>query len=513
MFGQMNETASITLSESLNLLFEKAPIRSAEDFWLFEEEVYRTSALHGDRIAAMELERVHCDAAFVEWAVEMARETSPCRLVNKGWRETSVLLQGGSRIVIKTPYLREDRHGKPGPRREKRGRNGAGIYPVLEALGIRDGVSPATRSEIALHVVQAASYREAADMLKRRGLVCETSTLVRIANATARADISLRDAVLEAAGSIALPAGGPLAGRRVRVSLDGGRVRVKINHRGRRTKKGRHRFSTPWREPRVVVIEILDEEGRPDPLKLPLYDGLIDCADAVFSLLIGYLRLLGAANSSVVELISDGADWIWDRAERLITEAEIPREKLVEVLDFYHASQYLCATVELIRTLDGKERHALFDRLLHDLRHDREGVFRLIEELKRLGEGHPDSGMEKCIAFFERHAHRMRYAKLDEMKLSVGSGCVESAIRRTINLRFKAPGSFWEERTVSGLIHLRAHFKAGRWDQLMRRILARKFGVPSFDRIRENGQSPSRTGTLMHTRSADDYHQDEAVQI
>jgi hypothetical protein len=45
--------------------------------------------------------------------------------------------------------------------------------------------------------------------------------------------------------------------------------------------------------------------------------------------------------------------------------------------------------------------------------------------------------------------------------LSIGSGQVESAVRRVINLRFKAPGSFWTETTVSGLMHLRAACKAG----------------------------------------------------
>jgi hypothetical protein len=36
------------------------------------------------------------------------------------------------------------------------------------------------------------------------------------------------------------------------------------------------------------------------------------------------------------------------------------------------------------------------------------------------------------------------------MKLPVGSGQVESAVRRVVNLRFKAPGSFWKEATVNG---------------------------------------------------------------
>ena len=59
-------------------------------------------------------------------------------------------------------------------------------------------VSPASRSEIALHVVQAASYLEAAQMLSRRGFACDVSSLVRITTATAEASTRLRDAALEA---------------------------------------------------------------------------------------------------------------------------------------------------------------------------------------------------------------------------------------------------------------------------------------------------------------------------
>jgi len=36
---------------------------------------------------------------------------------------------------------------------------------------------------------------------------------------------------------------------------------------------------------------------------------------------------------------------MWKRVERLRTLAEIPATKLVEVLDFYHASQYLYETI------------------------------------------------------------------------------------------------------------------------------------------------------------------------
>ena len=86
-------------------------------------------------------------------------------------------------------------------------------------------------------MVQAASYREAAAMLARRGLACDVSSLVRISTATAETSSRLRDAALAAALSLPVPPHGPLAGKRVRVSLDGGRVRIRRRRRGRKTAK------------------------------------------------------------------------------------------------------------------------------------------------------------------------------------------------------------------------------------------------------------------------------------
>jgi hypothetical protein len=163
-------------------------------------------------------------------------------LVNKGWKETSVLFLGGSRIVLKTPYLREDHRGKRGRQRTKWGKKGHGVYPVLEALGIREGLSPATRNEIALYTVQTGSSHEAKELLDRRGLGCDISTLTRIARSTAHTAIGLRDAALNTAKSLAIAVDGPLCDKRVRISTDGGRVRTRKNHRGRKTQRAAMRF-------------------------------------------------------------------------------------------------------------------------------------------------------------------------------------------------------------------------------------------------------------------------------
>jgi len=464
------------------LLAEPFP-QTPNDLLQLEQRLSAAAAQVADQMVLAQLTRAHEAGAFVTQALAHARAQSPVPLVHKGFRTTSVLLLGGTRLILETPYLREDRRGRRGRRRHTRGPSGAGCYPVLEALGIADRVSPATRSEIALHVVQAASYREAAAMLARRGLTCDVSSLVCMSTATAEASTRLRDAALAAALRVPVPRDGPLAGKRVRVSLDGGRVRIRRTHRGRKTTKGRHGFSTPWREPRLLVIDILDAQGQPDRLRLPLYDVLIGDAEAVWALLIGYLRLLGAAYADVVECIADGAAWIWKRVERLSSLAEIPASTLVEVLDFYHASQYLSETIATGRSLSKAQCRALYKRLRHALRHQTDGVEVVMEALRALATTRRGKAITRALRYMEAHAHRMRYATLEARKLSIGSGQVESAVRRVINLRFKAPGSFWTETTVSGLMHLRAAFKAGRWDNVMIGVMTDTWQTPRFEPV------------------------------
>ena len=108
------------------------------------------------------------------------------------------------------------------------------------------------------------------------------------------------------------------------------------------------------------------------------------------------------------------------------------------------------------------------------------GVQKVIAELKLMGKTRRGKKMKKAVEYFQKHINHMQYALLDEMKLPVGSGQVESAVRRVINLRFKSNGTFWKGETVEELMHLRAFFKAGRWEELMNRVLTGEFKMPSF---------------------------------
>ncbi|MCG8556046.1 MAG: hypothetical protein MJD61_12280, partial [Proteobacteria bacterium] len=48
-----------------------------------------------------------------------------------------------------------------------------------------------------------------------------------------------------------------------------------------------------------------------------------------------------------------------------------------------------------------------------------------------------------------------------------GSGAIESAMRRVINLRMKSNAKFWKQQNAEGMILLRSYLKAGRFDDLI----------------------------------------------
>jgi len=75
------------------------------------------------------------------------------------------------------------------------------------------------------------------------------------------------------------------------------------------------------------------------------------------------------------------------------------------------------------------------------------------------------------LNYFHKHINRMRYDQLRQNNLPCGSGIVESAIRRVINLRFKSPSTFWKCENVEKLIFLRAIFLAGRWNIMINNLV------------------------------------------
>ena len=86
----------------------------------------------------------------------------------------------------------------------------------------------------------------------------------------------------------------------------------------------------------------------------------------------------------ITDYILELADWRGKVMARLRTLAEIPLSTLVEVLDFYHASQYLSETIATGRSMSKAQCRALYKRLRHALRHQADGVEVVLEALHTL---------------------------------------------------------------------------------------------------------------------------------
>jgi hypothetical protein len=70
--------------------------------------------------------------------------------------------------------------------------------------------------------------------------------------------------------------------------------------------------------------------------------------------------------------------------------------------------------------------------------------------------------------YFIKNQSRLAYARLMAMKLPIGSGAIESTVRRVVNLRLKGPSIFWCRASAEAILLLRSYYQAGRWNLLKR---------------------------------------------
>jgi hypothetical protein len=437
-----------------------------------------TAAVLGAKLSDVLFVAPHKAAAMAE------AEAVGVKLKSHGNRRTVVQLLGGTKVLLHTLLLQPVARRRPGPKRKpgRRGKAGSGVYPGLAALGITGRVTPALSAEVAREVTEANSVRVATASLAERGLKIGLEPALRLTYLLAGRALEHRQewmtALEEQAERGESAPSGPLAGRRVVISLDGGRVRLRVPATaGRRNAKTGHRkYKAPWREPKLVTIYTIGPDGKRDTSFPVVLDGTMDDADAAVRLLIAHLRREGAHEAEHVMLIADGADWIWNRAEQIRTALGLTRAQFTEAVDWYHAVEYLGETAKKRRGWTDEERTKWLTRSTKRLKAgNAEGVVEMIDVLRV---GRYAKEMKTRREYFDRHKDRMRYPVYREQKLPGGSGAIESGIRRVVNLRMKGNSIFWLEDNAEAMLHLRSHLKAGRWDELVRETIAQPVWKP-----------------------------------
>jgi hypothetical protein len=372
-------------------------------------------------------------------------------------RETSVQFLNGKTIAVKTPYMLRKRKPRRGRRRKrgKRGVGGAGIYPVLKMLGIIAGASPALSERAVLGVLNN-TFAEAEEALRREGVAISVKRLRTVSLNFSRAALHERSKSVEALESGKIKSGDSLKNKRVVITIDGGRIRTRLAKRGCR--KG---FHTDWKEPKLFTIYEIEDDGRKRKKGFISCDGTIDGPEALIRLLATELVMHGASEAEKLMVIADGATWIWNHIDELLKLAGIDPAKVTRILDFYHAVEHLKAISEILYRSQSKQSK-WFNKIRRMLKERAPKVF-MAELAKSIGRsGNKELTREKN--YFMSNIASINYRIFKRMKMPIGSGVIESTIRRVVNLRLKGAGMFWLKENAEGLLHLRCQLKSGNWN-------------------------------------------------
>jgi hypothetical protein len=184
-------------------------------------------------------------------------------------------------------------------------------------------------------------------------------------------------------------------------------------------------------------------------------------ADAIFHRLYGQLRELGwLGSNTMVVIVGDGAEWIWNRATWFIHRCGI--------LDFWHAMEHAW---EFARLRFG-EGSLQADQWVHQIGIDLKAgkVEQVIAPLKRLRPPSPQlrASLDSLIRYYRENASRMRSDEYLRRGYGIGSGAVESAHKQVVHARLRQAGMRWSEAGARRLLALRLLLPNDNWALLDR---------------------------------------------
>ena len=340
---------------------------------------------------------------------------------------------------------------------------------------MESGVTPYVWSNIAKYGTVATSFEMAKQTLKDWGVKISLERISRLTYKFGREGLSIRRSKILALEGDRLETGSSLKDKRVIISVDGGRTRVR-NYAQKKTNPKTHRkkYTGEWIEPKLLTIYTVDEKGK--KLKngeVPLInDGTYGNYKTLLKILEMYLVSLGINQAEQILLIADGAEWIWQHIPPLLNRLACA-EKIHYLLDFYHATEHLQSFAEAAFN-DKEERKTWFFSARKDLKNGK--IISLLEQMKctrKSIRGSRRKILTSEINYFDKRLSKglFDYDKISQLNLPIGSGAVESLIRQAVNLRLKGNGKFWLEENAEIILHARCQWLSGAWSDFTNSIL------------------------------------------
>jgi hypothetical protein len=173
--------------------------------------------------------------------------------------------------------------------------------------------------------------------------------------------------------------------------------------------------------------------------------------------------------------LADGAPENWDFLDPLTD---------TQVLDFYHACQYLKGVAKSRYPRSPSQRETWLDRQCHALKHDTGAAHKILAEMReidisKLGKTNRET-LQAAITYFRNHAHQMNYAEAIAQHLPIGSGVTEAGCKIIVKARLGGAGMKWKEVGAAVVLSLRTlSYTKGRWPQFWAKINQYGFSLAS----------------------------------
>ena len=178
------------------------------------------------------------------------------------------------------------------------------------------------------------------------------------------------------------------------------------------------------------------------------YVGTLDSRKAFADQLFKCYATVVKQTPCQVVVLGDGAKWIWEMADEYYPKA-------IQILDFYHVSEYVWDVARELYPDESKRQHKWVKPQLKRLRASR---WKDVVESLRFLKG--SSALTKTVQdlkrYLENNADRIDYKRYQELGLMIGSGVVESSNRRVVTQRLKQSGMHWSVKGAEAVIALRA---------------------------------------------------------
>ncbi len=436
-----------------------------------EEEIRKLVIILGGKCIAMLLEKLSKYSEAQEKALDQTKGWWRKRTGKNGSREWTILTMGNVEVTLKLPYVVER---LPKPRKKKKPPL-QGFCPFLRWLGLEEQVTPLVWSKIAEYGTMSHSFETARLTLKDWGIDISIRRIQSLTYSFCQAALSQRRSKIFHLKEGDLENRNILKDKRVVISADGGRTRL-VEYKGRKRNKKTNRrpYKGEGREPKLLTIYAVDEEGK--KIKTGevtiTNDGTFEDSKEFLVILEMYLVELGINQAKEVLFIADGTDWMWKDIPPLIQRLVGNSTKTYYLQDFYHVTEHLSDFAQAAFKEDN-EKKAWFKQARSKLRNGKSE--QLIKEMiafkkdDKLDEKALEKEIKHLVKLQEND--RINYPLIAEKKLPLGSGAMESLIRQAVNLRLKGNGKFWIRHNAEAILHARCQWLAGRWSDLVDSIL------------------------------------------